>query len=87
AAARMGMRVPGDVSVVGFDDLTPAQWVSPPLTTVRQPLRDMGMAGASMVVGLTNGESPVQNRLILSTELIVRGSSTAPAGRRPVPVR
>ncbi|MFI6510524.1 LacI family DNA-binding transcriptional regulator [Streptosporangium sp. NPDC050855] len=86
AAARTGMRVPGDVSVVGFDDLTPAQWVSPPLTTVRQPLRDMGMAGASMVVGLTNGESPVQNRLILSTELIVRGSSAAPAGRRPVPV-
>ncbi|MEU4835130.1 substrate-binding domain-containing protein [Streptosporangium sp. NPDC023615] len=81
AVARTGLRVPDDVSVMGFDDLTPAQWVNPPLTTVRQPLRDMGMAGASMAVSLAMGESLPQNRLILSTELVVRGSTAAPAGR------
>ncbi|MGC5014109.1 LacI family DNA-binding transcriptional regulator [Streptosporangium sp. DT93] len=81
AVARTGLRVPDDVSVIGFDDLTPSQWVSPPLTTVHQPLKDMGMAGASMAVSLANGESLPQNRLILSTELIVRGSTAPPARR------
>ncbi|GAA3789885.1 LacI family DNA-binding transcriptional regulator [Sphaerisporangium flaviroseum] len=79
AVARMGLRVPDDVSVVGFDDLTPAQWVTPPLTTIRQPLREMGMAAASMVVTLTRGEPLPHSRLILTTDLIVRGSTAAPA--------
>ncbi|MFC6086015.1 substrate-binding domain-containing protein [Sphaerisporangium aureirubrum] len=79
AAARLGLRVPEDISVVGFDDLTPAQWVTPPLTTVRQPLREMGMAAASMVVALTRDEPLPHSRLILTTDLMVRGSAAAPA--------
>ncbi|MFC4584735.1 LacI family DNA-binding transcriptional regulator [Sphaerisporangium corydalis] len=75
AVARMGLRVPGDVSVVGFDDLTPAQWVTPPLTTVRQPLREMGTAAASMVVALARNEPLPHNRLIFTTDLVVRGST------------
>ena len=49
AARRRGLRIPQDLSVVGFDDLPVARWVSPPLTTVRQPLAEMGRAAAQML--------------------------------------
>jgi DNA-binding LacI/PurR family transcriptional regulator len=82
AVAQLGLRVPDDVSVVGFDDLTPAQWVTPPLTTIRQPLREMGMAAASMAVTLSCDEPLPHDRLILTTDLIVRGSTAAPGEQR-----
>src|SRR5207248_2667071 len=49
AARQRGLRIPQDLSVVGFDDLPVARWVSPPLTTVRQPLAEMGRAAAQML--------------------------------------
>ncbi|MFC4530679.1 substrate-binding domain-containing protein [Sphaerisporangium dianthi] len=78
-ATHHSLKVPGDVSVVGFDDLTPARWVPPPLTTVRQPLGEMGRAAASMVIALAGGEPLPHSRLILTTDLIVRESTTAPS--------
>jgi LacI family xylobiose transport system transcriptional regulator len=77
AAREAGIRIPGELSVVGFDDLEYAQWCGPPLTTVRQPLVDMGAAAASLVVGLAAGEKPAQTRVELATTLIVRQSTAA----------
>ena len=79
AARQRGLRIPQDLSVVGFDDLPVARWVSPPLTTVRQPLAEMGQAAAQMLGELIEGNPLPSNRLELSTALIVRESTAAPA--------
>jgi LacI family transcriptional regulator len=81
AARQRGLRIPQDLSVVGFDDLPAARWVSPPLTTVRQPLTQMGRVAAEMLGDLINGLPPRSGRVELSTELIVRESTAPP--RRP----
>jgi LacI family transcriptional regulator len=78
AARQRGLRVPQDLSVVGFDDLPVARWVSPPLTTVRQPLAEMGRAAAQMLDDLIDGVVLRMNRVELSTELIVRESTAHP---------
>ena len=78
AAAAAGRRIPEDLSVVGFDDLPPVEWAIPPLTTVRQPLHEMARAAATMVVTLAHGGELASNRLILTTELIVRASTAPP---------
>jgi LacI family transcriptional regulator len=80
AAREARLHIPEDLSVVGFDDLPVATWVGPPLTTVRQPLVQMAMAAARLVLRLANGEQPSQTRIELATELIVR-ESTAPPNR------
>lgn len=77
AAVEAGLRIPEDLSVVGFDDLPMAEWNIPPLTTVRRPLKEMAVTAATMLVTLSQGEQPPQRRVELATELIVR-SSTAP---------
>ena len=79
AARQRGLRIPQDLSVVGFDDLPAARWVSPPLTTVRQPLADMGRVAAEMLGDLIDGVPLRSQRVELSTELIVRESTAAPA--------
>jgi LacI family transcriptional regulator len=78
AARQHGLRIPEDLSVVGFDDLPVARWASPPLTTVRQPLSQMGSAAAEMLGELIAGEKLRSTRLELSTELTVRESTAAP---------
>jgi LacI family transcriptional regulator len=77
AVRRRGLRVPDDLSIVGFDDLPEARWSSPPLTTVRQPLSEMGMLAARTVLRLAQGEKIESMRLELATDLVVR-DSTAP---------
>ncbi|MBO0821301.1 MAG: LacI family DNA-binding transcriptional regulator [Nocardiopsaceae bacterium] len=78
AARQRGLRVPEDLSVVGFDDLPVARWASPPLTTVRQPLAEMGRTAARMLGDLMDGASPPSTRIELSTELILRESTATP---------
>jgi LacI family transcriptional regulator len=78
AARQHGLRIPEDLSVVGFDDLPVARWASPPLTTVRQPLSQMGSAAAEMLGELIAGEELRSTRLELSTQLTVRESTAAP---------
>lgn len=73
AARLRGLSVPDQVSVVGFDDLPGARWAAPPLTTVRQPLREMGSLAIRTVLGQAEGG-------VLDTNLVVR-ESTAPPGR------
>ena len=77
AARELGLRIPDDLSVVGFDDLPVARWIGPPLTTVRQPLSEMAEAAARLVISISRGERPSNLRLDLATSLVVR-SSTAP---------
>ncbi len=70
ALYRKGVRVPEDVSLVGFDDLPGSAYTTPPLTTVRQPLYDMGLAATTALLRLINGER-VPTR-VPPVELIVR---------------
>jgi LacI family transcriptional regulator len=77
AARQRGLRVPQDLSVVGFDDLPVSRWVSPPLTTVRQPLAEMGRTAAQMLGDVIEGLPLRSTRVELSTELIVRESTAA----------
>ncbi|SCF15324.1 transcriptional regulator, LacI family [Micromonospora coriariae] len=81
AIRQRGLLVPGDVSVVGFDDLPEARWASPPLTTVRQPLVEMGRLAARTVLRLAQGEAIDSPRVELATELVVRDSTAAPPVR------
>jgi GntR family transcriptional regulator, arabinose operon transcriptional repressor len=71
------VRVPEDVSVVGFDDPVSAQLVYPPLTTLRQPLHAMGRRAVERLVALAAGDDDSKQEL-LAVELIVRSSTTKP---------
>jgi LacI family transcriptional regulator len=73
---RRGIRVPEDISLIGFDDLPTARFSIPPLTTVRQPMFEMGQAAAQLILMLLEGRAPQLQKL--STELIVRESTTLP---------
>lgn len=68
-----GRPVPGDVAVVGFDDLAVARIADPPLTTVHQPIEGLGREMARMLVALINGQDPTP--LILPTRLVTRASA------------
>ncbi len=78
AVRELGLSIPEDVSVVGYDDIPLAQWLGPSLTTVRQPLREMAGTATEMVLSLAAGQHPTNLRIDLATELVVR-ESTAPA--------
>jgi DNA-binding LacI/PurR family transcriptional regulator len=82
AARRRGLAVPDDLSVVGFDDLTWARYLHPPLTTVRQPGRDMGRAAARRV--LDGAQSGGGALLRVAPTLVVRSSTAAPRLHDPV---
>jgi LacI family transcriptional regulator, xylobiose transport system transcriptional regulator len=81
AARQAGLRIPEDLSVVGFDDLSFTQWAGPPMTTVRQPLVQMGAAAASLVLELAAGEEPRSTRVELATMLVLRQSTAPPRAR------
>ncbi len=79
AVYERGLRVPDDLSVVGFDDLEEARWAIPPLTTVRQPLTEMAGMATRMLLSLIDGDELETTRLELTTPLVVRASTAAPA--------
>jgi DNA-binding LacI/PurR family transcriptional regulator len=74
AARDQGLRVPADVSVVGFDDTPSAQSADPPLTTVQQPLEAKGHAAGEFALALLAGRTPRRVKT-LATTLVVRGST------------
>jgi DNA-binding LacI/PurR family transcriptional regulator len=78
AARQAGVRIPQELSVVGFDDLPFTRWAGPPMTTVRQPLTRMGAAAAELVIALAEGETPEDKRIELATTLVVRQSTAPP---------
>lgn len=75
ALAEAGISVPEDVAVMGFDDLPLAQHTRPPLTTVRQPIREMGQTAIRMLLRLIEGKPLEARRVVLDTEIVVRGSA------------
>jgi LacI family transcriptional regulator len=80
AARRLGLTVPGDLSVVGFDDTGLARMSSPPLTTIRQPFAEIGQLAYRLLTDVTEGRNLASARIELSASLIVR-ESTGPIRR------
>ena len=80
AVRSLGLRVPDDLSLVGYDDIPLAKWVSPTLTTIRQPLKRMAEEASRLVIRMS--KAPLENvpRMDLATSLVVRESTAAPAG-------
>lgn len=79
AAGDLGIEVPDGLSVVGFDDIPEAARVNPALTTVRQPLREMGRVAVDQLLGrLEDSRHQPPARVVLDTELIVRGTTAPP---------
>ena len=79
AARRLGLSVPRDLSVVGFDDNLLAAASSPPLTTVRQPFAQMGAVAYRILADQMEGREPNSIRVELATTLIARESTAPPA--------
>jgi LacI family transcriptional regulator, repressor for deo operon, udp, cdd, tsx, nupC, and nupG len=75
AARERGLGVPEDVSVVGYDDIWPAAFTDPPLTTLRQPVRAMGPSAASALVAEITEPGSARGEYVFRPELIVRGST------------
>lgn len=71
-----GLQVPGDVSVIGFDDIKAAAYVSPSLTTIRQPLAGMGRFAAQYIVNRLNHTEDFREQVAFEPELVVRESTT-----------
>jgi DNA-binding LacI/PurR family transcriptional regulator len=74
AAKARGLRMPGDLALIGFDDFEFARYVDPPLTTVRLPVFEMGRQAALLLLDHLQGRPAAQRRLVLPTELVVRQS-------------
>lgn len=75
AARECGLRIPDDISIIGFDDIPQASLVYPKLTTVRQPLEDMGRVAVKMLLEQIQDRSRPPQRAALATHLVIRDSS------------
>jgi len=75
AALRLGVRVPDDVAVAGFNDLTGSAEMVPPLTTVRTRRDEIGAAAARMLLTMMQRHEPPQSTVDVGFELVVRGST------------
>src|SRR2546430_499766 len=83
AARRMGLRIPQDVAIVGYNDIPLASRMVPALTTVHVPIHDFGSAAARLLLEQVETGEPSRQRVIFNPELIVRGSTAAGAGDEP----
>jgi DNA-binding LacI/PurR family transcriptional regulator len=79
AARRLQLSVPGDVSVIGYDDSAFMTCTEPPLTTVRQPIEAMGRAAVELLVTQIAGRTVPPDELLYEPELVVR-ATTGPVG-------
>lgn len=78
-ARKRGLSIPRDLSVIGYDDIPFSDLISPPLTTVRQPVREIGECAARVLLEMLDGKEPEKQMYLFEPELIVR-QSTAPPG-------
>jgi DNA-binding LacI/PurR family transcriptional regulator len=74
-ATARGLRVPADVSIVGFDGIEAAAWIDPPLTTVEQPILDIARTAVSTLLGLIGGQSGAMPDVQYRPKLRVGGST------------
>jgi LacI family transcriptional regulator len=77
-AAELGLDVPGRLSVLGFDNVPESAMADPPLTTVEQPIRQMGHDAMVMLIALIDGEQPRATQVTLDTTLVLRRSTAPP---------
>ena len=75
AAQERGLVVGRDIAVIGFDDVPLAAYFRPTLTTIRQPIYDIGKKLSQILIEIIKGEEPVERQIILRPELVVRESS------------
>jgi DNA-binding LacI/PurR family transcriptional regulator len=75
AIREAGLSIPGDIAVVGFDDVPMARYVDPPLTTIHLPAIELARTAGEMIIPLTDGHQPEKTHVVLDTELVVRKSS------------
>jgi LacI family transcriptional regulator len=80
AAQKMQLRIPEDLSIVGFDDSPQSAQVHPGITTVRQPMQEMGGSAVNMLLAMMAGIDPTSPVTTFPTELVVRGSTASPSG-------
>jgi len=74
ALRSLRLRVPGDVAVTGFDDIAATRHVRPALSTVRQPMRELGEQSVRVLLSRIADPGPAQNSVVLPTKIVVRGS-------------
>ncbi|MFS4505256.1 LacI family DNA-binding transcriptional regulator [Clavibacter sp. Sh2141] len=80
-AAELGIRVPEDLSVIGFDDIPEASQMTPPLTTIRQPMQRLGTTAVDLLMSLMGGTEPDAMRVQLPTRLVRRATTGPPPPR------
>ncbi len=73
---KLGLRVPEDLSVVGFDDIELSRYCEPPLTTVKQPCFDIGREAVLLLLNELQGKGTRSGSKLLDAELVIRGSTT-----------
>ena len=84
AARDLGLRVPQDLAIIGFDDILPARWTQPGLTTVHQPTLEKGMRAARLLVDHQSGGA-LREHVVLPASLVVRGSCGGPDAAPTLP--
>jgi DNA-binding LacI/PurR family transcriptional regulator len=72
-----GLKVPQDVSIIGYDDIPEAEFDDPPLTTMRQPMQEVGKAAANLLINLIEDPNAAPQQILFTTELISRSSCTS----------
>ena len=82
AARALGVAIPSQLSVVGFDDLKIARWAGPALTTIRVPIAEMAEQAVQVALGLAQDRAPAFSQVEMATTLVVRDSTTSAPGRR-----
>lgn len=81
AIRQRGLSVPADISVIGFDDIRMARYFDPPLTTVAQPMSEIGMESARLLLEILAGRSPAPQKRVFPVNLVVRSSTGAPRSK------
>jgi DNA-binding LacI/PurR family transcriptional regulator len=74
ALQETGHRIPDDVAVVGYDDIPVAAYCHPPLSTIRQPMQQVGKVAVQMLIDLIDNPDAEREKVLLKTELVRRGS-------------